>query len=59
MLALKCLLMILGTLVTGSAAGLAAYDIFLSTQLRRLLRRRVEKRGLRFAQEGSCAHGIR
>lgn len=39
MLALKYLLMILGTLLFGSAAGLVAYDIFLSTQLRRLLRR--------------------
>jgi hypothetical protein len=39
MLALKYLLMMLGTLLFGSAAGLVAYDIFLSTQLRRLLRR--------------------
>ena len=39
MLALKYLLMILGTVLFGSAAGLVAYDIFLSTQLRRLLRR--------------------
>jgi regulator of protease activity HflC (stomatin/prohibitin superfamily) len=39
MLAMKYLLMILGTLLFGSAAGLVAYDIFLSAQLRRLLRR--------------------
>jgi len=39
MLALKYLLMILGAVLFGSSAGLAAYDIFLSTQLRRLLRR--------------------
>src|SRR5262249_46256051 len=39
MLALKYLLMILGTLLFGSASGLVVYDIFLSTQLRRLLRR--------------------
>jgi len=42
MLALKYLLMILGTLLFGSAAGLVVYDIFLSTQLRRLLRRDAE-----------------
>src|SRR5262249_27228373 len=42
MLALKYLMMILGTLLFGSAAGLVAYDIFLSTQLRRLLRRDSE-----------------
>ncbi len=39
MLALKYLLMILGAVLFGSSAGLVAYDIFLSTQLRRLLRR--------------------
>jgi regulator of protease activity HflC (stomatin/prohibitin superfamily) len=39
MLALKYLLMIVGTLLFGSASGLMVYDIFLSTQLRRLLRR--------------------
>jgi len=39
MLALKYLLMILGTLLFGSASGLVVYDIFLSTHLRRLLRR--------------------
>ena len=36
---LKLLLMILGTVLFGSAAGLVGYDIFLSTELRRLLRR--------------------
>ncbi|HXL22324.1 MAG TPA: hypothetical protein VOA78_07655 [Candidatus Dormibacteraeota bacterium] len=41
MVAMKYLLMILGTVVLGSAAGLVAYDIFISTQLRRLLRRGV------------------
>ena len=39
MLAMKYLLMILGAVLFGSSAGLVAYDIFLSTQLRRLLRR--------------------
>jgi regulator of protease activity HflC (stomatin/prohibitin superfamily) len=39
MLALKYLLMILGAGLFGSAGALVAYDIFLSTQLRRLLRR--------------------
>jgi hypothetical protein len=39
MLALKYLLMILGAGLFGSAGALIAYDIFLSAQLRRLLRR--------------------
>jgi regulator of protease activity HflC (stomatin/prohibitin superfamily) len=39
MLALKYLLMILGAALFGSAGALVVYDIFLSTQLRRLLRR--------------------
>jgi hypothetical protein len=39
MLALKYLLMILGAVLFGSAGALVAYDIFLSAQLRRLLRR--------------------
>jgi regulator of protease activity HflC (stomatin/prohibitin superfamily) len=39
MLALKYLLMILGAGLFGSAGALVAYDIFLSEQLRRLLRR--------------------
>jgi hypothetical protein len=39
MLALKYLLMILGAALFGSAGSLVAYDIFLSEQLRRLLRR--------------------
>jgi regulator of protease activity HflC (stomatin/prohibitin superfamily) len=39
MLALKYLLMILGTGLFGSAGALIAYDIFLSAQLGRLLRR--------------------
>ena len=36
---LKYLLMILGLGLFGSASALAAYDIFLATQLRRLLPR--------------------
>ena len=40
MLAFKYLLMILGVAVFGSASALVAYDIYLSTQLRRLLRRK-------------------
>ncbi len=36
---LKYLLMILGLGLCGSASALAAYDIFLATQLRRLLHR--------------------
>jgi hypothetical protein len=39
MLALKYLLMMVGTLLFGSAAGLVGYDIFVSMQLRRLLPR--------------------
>jgi hypothetical protein len=39
MVALKYLLMILGVGLFGSAGALVVYDIFLSTQLRRLLRR--------------------
>jgi len=39
MLAWKYLLMILGAGLFGSAGALVAYDIFLSVQLRRLLRR--------------------
>ena len=39
MLALKYLLMILGAGLFGSAGALVVYDIFLSTQLRKLLRR--------------------
>ena len=38
MLALKYILMILGVALYGSAGALVAYDIFLATQLRRLLR---------------------
>ena len=38
MLALKYLLMILGVGLFGSASALVVYDLFLSTQLRRLLR---------------------
>lgn len=38
MLALKYILMILGVALYGSAGALVAYDVFLATQLRRLLR---------------------
>ena len=41
MLALKYLLMILGVGLFGSAGALVAYDVFLATQLRRLLRGRA------------------
>jgi len=41
MLALKYLLMILGAGLFGSAGALVAYDVFLATQLRRLLRGRA------------------
>ncbi len=40
MLALKYLPMVLGVALFGSAGALAAYDIYLSEQLRRLLSRR-------------------
>jgi regulator of protease activity HflC (stomatin/prohibitin superfamily) len=40
MLALKTLLMLLGIALFGSSSALVAYDIFLSSQLRRLLARR-------------------
>ena len=39
MVALRYVLMILGLGLFGSASALAAYDIFLATQLRRLLHR--------------------
>ena len=41
---LKYLLMILGLGLLGSASALAAYDIFLATQLRRLLHRNIAPR---------------
>ena len=41
---LKYLLMILGFGLFGSASALAAYDIFLATQLRRLLHRKPPDR---------------
>jgi regulator of protease activity HflC (stomatin/prohibitin superfamily) len=43
MLALKYLLVILGIGLFGSSGALVAYDIYLSSQLRRLLRRRRDK----------------
>ena len=46
MLALKYLLMIVGALLFGSAAGLVGYDIFVSMQLRRLLPRGRHARAL-------------
>jgi hypothetical protein len=42
--ALRYLLMILGLGLFGSASALAAYDIFLATQLRRLLHREPSDR---------------
>src|SRR5437867_2341671 len=54
MLALKYLLMILGAGLFGSAGALVAYDIFLSAQLRRLLRRNTtDETG---AEVGALAH---
>jgi regulator of protease activity HflC (stomatin/prohibitin superfamily) len=54
MLALKYLLMILGVGLFGSASALVVYDIFLSTQLRRLLRRNAtEETG---AEVGTLVH---
>jgi len=41
---MKYLLMILGLGLFGSASALAAYDIFLATQLRRLLLRKPSDR---------------
>lgn len=38
MFVLKYVLMILGVALYGSAGALVAYDVFLATQLRRLLR---------------------
>jgi hypothetical protein len=54
MLALKYLLMILGAGLFGSAGALVAYDIFLSSQLRRLLRRHAT--GGTGAEVGALAH---
>lgn len=42
---MKYLLMILGLGLFGSASALAAYDIFLPTQLRSLLHRKEPDRG--------------
>jgi hypothetical protein len=54
MLALRYLLMILGAGLFGSAGALVAYDIFLSAQLRRLLRRNtMDETG---AEGGVLAH---
>src|SRR5258708_26396489 len=54
MLALKYLLLILGAGLFGSAGGLVAYDVFLSAQLRRLLRRNTtDETG---AEVGALAH---
>ena len=54
MLALKYLLMILGAGLFGSAGALVAYDIFLSAQLRKLLRRSTtDESG---AEVGALAH---
>jgi hypothetical protein len=44
--AMKYLLMMVGTLLFGSAAGLVGYDIFVSMQLRRLLPRGRRRRAL-------------
>lgn len=43
MLVWKTLLMILGVSLFGSAGALVAYDIYLSSQLRRLLHRRATR----------------
>jgi hypothetical protein len=43
MLALRYLLVILGIVVFGSSGALVAYDIYLSSQLRRLLGRRCRR----------------
>ena len=47
MVALKYLILITGFALFGSAAALVGYDIYLSEQLRRLLRRhaRVQRMG--------------
>jgi len=43
MVALRYVLIILGLGLFGSASALAAYDIFLATQLRRLLHRNASR----------------
>jgi hypothetical protein len=45
MVALRYVLIIVGLGLFGSASALAAYDIFLATQLRRLLHRNEPDRG--------------
>jgi hypothetical protein len=52
MLALKYLLMFLGAALFGSAGALVAYDIFLSAQLRWLLRRNTADTS--GAEVGAC-----
>jgi hypothetical protein len=66
MAALRYLLMILGLGLFGSASALAAYDIFLATQLRRLLHRNAPARTHAWAviyrmgfPGSSTGHGLR
>jgi len=56
MLALKYLLVGLGVVLFGSSGALVAYDIYLSSQLRRLLgrRRRQDEAAREAAQESSA-----
>jgi hypothetical protein len=51
MVALKCVLMLVGAGVFGSTGALVVYDIYVSTQLRRLLRGKNGKAGS-FFQRG-------
>src|SRR5580658_7509570 len=57
MLVLKYLLMIVGAGLFGSAATLVIYDIYLSAQLRRLLRRGVEREAGAAEGTGSASQG--
>jgi regulator of protease activity HflC (stomatin/prohibitin superfamily) len=56
MLALKWLLMLLGAGLFGSATALVAYDVYLSSQLRRLLQRKVKEGESESAGAASASH---
>jgi len=55
---LKFALMLLGVVLFGSTAGLVGYDIFVATQLRRLLPRKARPSS-KSGQVKACAIGTR
>ena len=57
MIALKYLLIILGIGLFGSAGALVVYDVYVSSQLRRLLRRSSEETAGGASEGGSLPSG--